>query len=294
MQKNRAMNGKPLMFRLLEFYGTRLQHRGQWKTHALLRKVLKVDIDHDYEVERLRLRWLLNPSDYVEQNLFWLGERDRWDIYHIKRFLRKGAVICDVGANFGYFSVTLAAFLERDCRVFAFEPNPLTRTRLERNITLNSLTETITVVPTALSDMGGRSRLTTRKGNSGAAYINNAGEVEIELTTLDDFVARNRLSRLDFVKIDVEGLEVSVLRGGERSLIAHKPVLLVELMPQQLRRAGSSPSELVSHLRRLGYSVYVHKRDVLVPLKKLPGESDVVNVLCLPMKSDMDMDLKNQ
>src|ERR1017187_1796412 len=127
------MNENSFAFKALEFYGNRLRHRGQWRIHGLLRRLLKANVDCEFEVERAGLRWLLNPSDYVERELFWLGDRERWGIYHVKSRLPAGAVVCDVGANFGYYSLTLAAFLKRDARFFAFEPNPATRTRLERN-----------------------------------------------------------------------------------------------------------------------------------------------------------------
>jgi hypothetical protein len=80
-----------------------MHHRGQWRIHAKLRQLLDANIDCDMEVERAGLRWVLNPSDYMQRNLFWLGENDRWDTFHIKRLLPAGAVVCDVGANFGYY-----------------------------------------------------------------------------------------------------------------------------------------------------------------------------------------------
>jgi FkbM family methyltransferase len=279
------VNERSLAFKALEFYGNRLHHRGQWRIHALLRDLLKANIDCEIEVERAGIRWLLNPSDYVQSELFWLGERDRWDAYHVKRLLPAGAVICDVGANFGYNSLALATFLERNCCVFAFEPNPEIRARLERNITMNHLDGVITVMPCALSDVPGFARMTGGKDNSGAAHICRDGETEVEVTTLDSISVKHKLSRLDFVKIDVEGFETNVLRGGEKCLNAFRPVLLVELMAEQLERAGSSPAELVSLLQDYGYTLHVSRRKRLLPLTELPISSVVINVLCLPATS---------
>jgi FkbM family methyltransferase len=122
-------------------------------------------------MERAGLRWVLNPSDYVQRNLFWLGEHDRWDSYHIRHLLPSGAIVCDVGCNFGYYSLTLADSLKPNGRLFAFEPHPTTRARLERNIALNQLGDVITVVPYGLSDVPGTVRMTSRKNNTGASYI---------------------------------------------------------------------------------------------------------------------------
>jgi FkbM family methyltransferase len=219
----------------------------------------------------------------MQRNLFWLGENDRWDTFHIKRLLPAGAVVCDVGANFGYYSLTLAAFLERNGHLFAFEPHPATRARLERNIALNEgLGDTITVIPKALSDTHGTARMTRRLDNTGAAHISDEGDTDVEVTTLDTIFDQHGLSRLDFVKIDVEGFEAHVLRGGEHCLKRLRPILLVELMPLQLERTGSTAIEVASLLRDYGYVLHVSERSRLVPLTKLPIGSQLINVLCLP------------
>ncbi len=277
------MNERSLAFKALEFYGTRVHHRGQWRVHALLRYLLDANVNCEMEAERAGLRWVLNPSDYPQRNLFWLGEHDRWDTYHIKKLLPKGAVVCDVGANFGYYSLVLAAFLKGNGRLFAFEPNPTTRIRLERNIALNDLGDVIAVIPYALSDEPGTLRMTSiGASNTGGAYICRAGETEIEVTTLDSICARQQLTRLDFVKIDVEGFEARVLRGADYCLRTFQPILLVELMSEQLERAGSTPAEVASLLRDYGYVLHVTERDRLLPLAELPSGSQLINALCLP------------
>lgn len=276
------MDQSSLSFRALSFYGTRLRHPGQWKVHSRLRQLLNANINSYMEVERAGLRWVLNPSDYVQQSLFWLGEHDRWEVFHIKKLLPPDAVICDVGANFGYYSVSLAASLKPKARIFAFEPHPGTRARLQRHVTLNELGDVVTVVPCALSDKPGTVRMTSREDNTGAAHISQHGDTEVEVTTLDGICARHQLSRLDFVKIDVEGFEPNVLRGGDYCLRTFRPKLFVEMMPVQLERTGSSAAELASILRGYGYTLYVSERRQLLPLTTVPTGSDLVNVFCFP------------
>lgn len=270
-------------FKALSFYGTRMHHPGQWRVHSELRRALGADSVNSYiEVERAGLRWVLNPADHVQQNLFWLGQHDRWDISHIKQMLPPNPVLCDIGANFGYYSVTLAASLKPDCRIFAFEPHPKTRTRLERHIALNQLGDLITVLPCALSDVAGTVQMSLRESNSGAAHISQHGDTEVEVSTLDSICADRQFSRLDFVKIDVEGFETRVLKGGSQCLQKLRPKLLVEMMPEQLERTGSSAAELASTLRDYGYRLHVSDRRKLLPLTTLPTGSDLINVFCLP------------
>ena len=121
------MNMKPtsLVFKALEFYGTRIPHRGQWWVHDRLRRALRANIDVELEVERIRLKWQLNPSDYTQSEFFWLGANEYWDSFHIKKLLRKGSVIFDNGANFGYYAIALCNALGRNCKVLPLSPIPL-------------------------------------------------------------------------------------------------------------------------------------------------------------------------
>lgn len=275
------------LFKALEFYGTRLHHRGQWKVHAWLREKLRPNVDVDLEVVRDGHRWLLNPSDFVQTEFFWLGQRDGWDIQHAKRLVRPGDVIFDVGANFGHYAVTLADAAQRKCEVHAFEPFPPNTKRLRTNIRLNGMENIIQVHPVGLSDAVGVGKMMTRADNSGAATlaVTEEGAVAaqgIALTTMDAFCEEHRLAKLDFVKIDVEGFEERLLAGATASLRRWTPLVLIEFDPPKLIRAGSSVDHLAAQFHELGYSLWVADRDRLVPLKELPRGQDYINVFCVP------------
>ena len=273
------MRPDSLSFRLLEWYGTHLKHPGQWRVHAALRSLLGPPADVDLPVKRQGNAWVLNPADFPQVDLFWLGESDRWDLHHARKRLRPGAVIFDVGANFGYYSVMLASGLRGACEVHAFEPAPETFARLCRHIALNRLTS---VHPhrIGLSDSPALGALRPREGNSGAAYLVPGGEIEI--STLDRFVEERGLKRLDFIKIDVEGLEERVLRGGRKTLARFRPMVLIEIQPITLERAGSSVAAVVALLTSLGYTLMQARRRTLVPLQVRDEPGWLVNAFCLP------------
>jgi len=270
------------LFRLLEFYGTRMHHRGQWRLHTLLRQILKPDVDADYQVTRGGLRWQLNPSDFVQADLFWFGRKDYWETYHLCRLLRQGSVLFDIGANIGYYGITLAATLGNECRVYAFEPFPATYEVLVTNIALNGLTETISAHRQALSDRERVARMRTRVGsNSGSARLDTAGE-SISTTTIDIFCSTHSIDRLDFVKIDAEGHEEFILAGGAQTIRQHRPLILLELDPPLLNDAGSSVERVVSLLRSHGYTLRTARRNTLVPMETLPAGRVVVNAFAFP------------
>ena len=267
-------------FRFLEWYGLHGKHPGQWRVHAALRNLLHASVDAEVPVERQGLKWVLNPSDFPQRELFWLGESDRWDLFHARRLVKPGAVIFDVGANFGYYGLMLAEALDRRCEVHAFEPTATTFGRLTHHIALNRM-ECVHAHRLALSDAPGTASMRGRAGNSGAAFI-DSGAGEVPVTTLDAFVAERRIKRLDFVKIDVEGFEERVLRGAGRALRELRPALLLEIQPFTLERAGSSVPRLVELLTSRGYSLWRAERGRFVRLEAASLEESLVNGFAIP------------
>jgi FkbM family methyltransferase len=271
-----------LVERTLLFYGTRLpNHPRKWWLHDHLRRVCRVAVDRDIEVVRNRLRWLLNPADFEHAGLFWLGGKDNWDLYHLGRFLGPGSVFFDIGANFGYYSVALATALDRRCRVYAFEPNPNTYARLLRHIEWNGLKDLVQPIPLALSDRQGSATLIERSDNSGASRIgDDAAGIAVDLTTLDAFCADRDITQLDALKIDVEGLEARVLRGGRETISRLKPAIVIEFWNTGLERAHSSVAEVAAAIDGLGYKMFKPMRNQLVPITNPPCTPIPENIFC--------------
>lgn len=272
----------PFLTKAILLYGVHMpEHRGKWRVVSLLRHLTPPLQKTQILVEREHLTWSIDPTDYVQSQLFWYGTRDKWEIYHLRRLLTPGAVILDAGANFGYYSLVLAHFLQRNCTVYAFEPNPATYQRLNLNISLNGMGDIIHAQRLGLSDYAGEAALVEQAGNTGAtALVEGHG---VRVTTLDSFVRANNVGRVNLIKIDVEGTERSVLQGA-RELIGTTPapMILIEVHPHTLRRAGTSADDLIEDVRRLGFDIYELHREVLKPLLRIPDGDDYVNVLCRP------------
>lgn len=280
--------------RALVFYGTRLKHRGQERVHSWIRSRFGVTIDEELDVRRRDVRWTLNPADSVQRDLYWYGEYDRWDFYHLTRFASRGSTVLDVGSNYGYYAIKLAVTLERNVRVHAFEPFPATFKRLLRHIAMNRLEGVVVPHEVALSDRMGRQQIHTWSGvdrNSGATtlahgidsrgvVLNDGGSVSV--TTLDAFMQSQRIEQLSVIKIDVEGLEESVLRGGEQTIEKHQPIVMLELHTRMLGRAGSTPERVVGWLQKRGYTMYQARQSKLMPLTALPRDGEFVNAFALP------------
>jgi FkbM family methyltransferase len=149
----------------------------------------------------------------------------------------KGSVVWDIGANVGLYSCYAAK--RGDCTVYAFEPSVFNLELLARNIFINDLSEKVTIVPLPLSSGISTSTLnmsTTQWGgamstfNESYTHDGSALKKVFEFRTvglsMDDAVERLGLPRPDFVKMDVDGIEHLILRGGPRTLAGVRGVLV--------------------------------------------------------------------
>lgn len=173
--------------------------------------------------------------------------------YACARLCPRDAVVVDVGGNIGTTTLSFAASVPQG-HVHAFEPSREMLPVLRRNLEL-SRAANVTVHPFGLSDHESRGHLQVAvDGNPGSAYFvegTTAAADVLEVRRLDDVLAAT--PRLDFVKIDVEGYELRVLRGAESLLRRHRPVVLFEVNEGALARGGTSGREVCDFVRGLGY-----------------------------------------
>lgn len=134
---------------------------------------------------------------------------------------QSGWTVFDVGANIGVFTLLQAT---QGARVYSFEPNPESYNRLLRNVTANKLSERVRLFPTALGDARVMGSLHVIDGGTTGGVVTQAkagasvSGVAVPITTLDEVVSTMPGLSIDLLKIDAEGSEAAILRGGERTL----------------------------------------------------------------------------
>ena len=150
----------------------------------------------------------------------------------IRKYVKRGDTVYDIGANVGYVSLSLAKRVGKDGRVFAFEPVPENLEMLRKNIGLNQLAN-VSIERVAVSDRAG-SDVIRVAGNLSTASMAwhqhdpTAVEIAIQTVVIDELTSAGRLPMPGFVKIDVEGAEGRTLSGMRRTIAAARPVLFVE------------------------------------------------------------------
>jgi FkbM family methyltransferase len=138
-------------------------------------------------------------------------------------------VCVDAGANVGYWSKILAEVI-RVKKVFSFEPEPETFKLLESNLGQSKNTELLQL---ALSSKCGTLQLYVDPrdtGDSTSLCIDGRMAFEVPALSLDEFVSRRNLKRLDFVKVDIQGGEIDFFKGAQQAIDRLRPILLVEVM----------------------------------------------------------------
>jgi FkbM family methyltransferase len=186
----------------------------------------------------------------------------------IRRHVRSGDIVCDIGANKGSFIYSLSRWCGGDGRVIAFEPQPqfaACLTAVCRALKLDN----VTVEAKAVFSHSGAQDLFVPKGHSPGAsltHMTREGEsfttLSVPVVALDNYFGKD--DRVTLLKIDVEGGELGVLKGAERILRRHAPLLVFECENRHL--APGTVGDVFSYLESLGYRGSFVCRDQVLPL----------------------------
>ena len=197
---------------------------------------------------------------YFTDNSLWRGAYEKgksaWgkrDFKHVKKLVPTPDIVVDVGANIGQETIYYADWAKT---VYSFEPGTSAHAILSQNVEQNHLNNVV-ICKMGLSSAPSKANLHVFKGNEGMAYVTpektNKTE-EIHLVKFDDFCEKYiQEGSVDFVKIDVEGLEMHVLNGMIDTIKKCSPVFQIELKDAWLARNGTSSVEIWDFFNALGY-----------------------------------------
>jgi FkbM family methyltransferase len=200
----------------------------------------------------------------VSAPLIYFGQYEQEESGLIAHLVRPGMTVLDIGANIGYFTLLMASLVGPRGQVHAIEPNPIMLQRVEANIVLNPPLQDgrIKTHHLALGAKSGHADFfcpnTGHEGVGGLKDIKRAPldqVIQVPVATLDGFVQAQGIEKLDFIKMDIEGGELDVLRGGERALRQLRPVWLFEACELNTAPYGYRAPEILSYLEQRDYRV---------------------------------------
>lgn len=180
-----------------------------------------------YDGKEVRMHLPAGDTDYIQKRI--LANSSFYEIDLLKEIrphVPTGSTVIDAGANIGNHSIYFACICGA-AAVHSFEPQQSAFSILQRNAELNGVTDVITPYRSALGASPGRASIGGyRVNNLGATTFSSSEEGEYDVRTIDGL----NLPSVDFIKIDVEGAQVSVLEGARGTIEKHRPSIFCELL----------------------------------------------------------------
>jgi len=251
-----------------------------------------IKVIHEFAKKKLRKDFAVVQGNkmFLEEdalNLSVNGVYEKFLTEVVKKEIKEGDVVLDIGSHIGYFTLIFAKLVSKTGKVFAFEPAPSSFLLLKKNIEINGY-KNVVLVNKAVSNRNGKLRLFLNEKNKSDNRIYNSNNgwksIEIESIKLDDYF-KDYKRKIDLIKIDVQGAEWRVVDGMRDLLRRNKNIKLIsEFWSSGLEKGGIKPFDYLDMLFKNGFviSEINEKKGKVVPLNlpKLLNESHHTNIIC--------------
>lgn len=236
--------------------------------------------------------YLYNPNIKVMQlySIPAKGVFEEKETEYVKKVIKPGQVCFDIGGSFGWYTILLSKLVGENGQVYVFEPVPENYDALLKNIEIN-LCKNVLPNKLAIGEKNGKRELFIPDvGVSGSFALHNYDKrfdvVNSDITSIDYYCEKNKVSKINFIKADIEGAELLMLKGCVNTIKRFAPIFFLEVQEKSTNLFGYKPKEIFDFLFSLGYeSYYVSDKAKLIKfndylLSKLPDN----NFIFLPSK----------
>ena len=165
-------------------------------------------------------QWLPRSGNHS----YWLGTYEKDYVKTFAQHIRPGSVVFDIGAQAGYFTLVASRLTGSNGQVVAFEPLPENVCFIDEHCRLNNCNN-VQLLEVAVA--GSNRKRKFHAHNAFMGHFSNEGSLEVEVVALDKLAIKNEISPPNVMKIDVEGMEYWVLRGGENLIQQSRPVIFI-------------------------------------------------------------------
>lgn len=222
---------------------------------------------------------------YLEQMNFGLYELST--VRTMKKFLKRGDIFIDVGANIGYFTALGANLVGKTGEVHSFEPIPLYFDHLKKVADVNP-DYGITINKCALGENAGTAKIDFTKPPhiGGSTFILNTVQdhipvqtIEVPVIRLDQYLKEKGIEKISLIKMDTEGFEFPILKGLQNYFenTNDRPVIICEFVPASYPHINSTVEQFVEYMRKYGYEAYNVFNDRLkIDITKINKTTDII------------------
>jgi FkbM family methyltransferase len=226
------------------------------------------------------LLWDLDLKEGIDFSIYLLGGFEPLTLKLYTKIVKPGNVVLDIGANIGSHTLPLANLVGDEGRVIAFEPTRYAISKLNKNIQLNKHLQNRISVNQVMLVAGKHEHLKSEIYSSWPLFehgeelhkkhrgqlMDTAGAIAI---SLDNALQQMEIHKVDFIKLDVDGHEYSVLAGSLCTLTKNRPIILMELAPYLFDEKNDESCDfekMISIFRDLEYSLYDVNTNKKIPL----------------------------
>lgn len=214
-----------------------------------------------------------------------LGKKFEPEVSVLDKFVKSGSACFDIGAAYGRYAFAMSRLAGSSGHIYCFEPGDYSHKVLTSIVKFHRL-KNVTLVKKGVSDKKGFSQLSIpikKKGKLGISMAhlgpgknsNQLGQ-QIEITTIDNYCSEAGLKRLDFIKCDVEGAELLVFKGGEKTISAYKPTVFCEVDKDFLKRFNFTPGQVYDFFKEKGYKAYVFEKNELKEISRMEANNNYI------------------
>ena len=269
----------------------------RYKKNINKKYVASIDEVFDYNIKQHNIK-IKSPSlrllKLMKIRYFDFNYLENIKNYFNNLSISKRGTIIDIGANIGYYSL-IYSLIRPKSEIHSFEPSKLNFSylnyhALQRNniITYNfGLHYENDVSNLSFPSSLQNPSINKARDNTGLLSIfgsDNDFSEKIKLTTLDEnvFNKQKPIKNIEFIKFDIEGNELNALKGSSETIKFFNPTLEIEVNEHALKMAESTPKQLISYVKSLGYNYYIYNGNKLEKISYLEGK--IQNVIFISRK----------
>ena len=250
------------------------------KFASIISKFLIVLLGNENRIiQRNNINYYINLKEGIDLGVF-LGLKNEVSISNISKItnINKKKTIIDIGANIGSVSLPLAKMF-KNSRIIAIEPTIYAFSKLKKNVSLNpNLKKRMSLQNIFVSNKNKKIKEVYSSWNLSNndkkhnIHLGILRKTSLKIRKLDQVCSK--LKKVDFIKIDVDGHELDVLKSGKKTIIKYKPFIYFEFAPYLYKEFGYTPQNLINFIKNeLNYKFYDES------LKKVLNIGDFVNKL---------------
>ena len=201
---------------------------------------------------KIRLHYDNSQSCWIMYN-YWVD----WEEFNlIRNLLNPDDVVFDIGANIGSYTIWMSKFIGSNGTIHSFEPDESSFNRLKSNVNLNKIHSYVSLNKLAISDSGERRRFTSSKDVENHLTVKgDISGLEIDCTTIDQYVYEHDIKHIKFIKMDIEGFEYFALNGASKTLKDNKVDVIQLEINSRVRNTNSSINQILVLIEQSNYTL---------------------------------------